>query len=132
MRIEFAPSTEHRKRIWKLSVYGRCTKMGAYGSRQFREHLEALKSNDPGLYALSLEQVPLGDEGARLLSRALHGNRVLRRLCLGHCGISSIGLQSLASALCDGRSVPSRLRRLELVSLKSKASLKCLQVLVIG
>ena len=102
--------------------------MGAYGSRQFREHLEALKGNDPGLYALSLEQVPLGDEGARLLARALHGNRVLRRLCLGHCGISSIGLQSLASALCDGRSVPSRLRRLELVSMRVCVGLNCLQV----
>ena len=96
--------------------------MGAYGSRQFREHLEALKSNDPGLYALSLEQVPLGDEGARLLARALQGNRVLRRLCLGHCGISSIGLQSLASALCDGRSVPSRLRRLELVRVRARVA----------
>lgn len=105
--------------------------MGAYGSRQFREHLEALKSNDPGLYALSLEQVPLGDEGARLLARALHGNRILRRLCLGHCGISSIGLQSLASALCDGRSVPSRLRRLELVSIPLFVGLNCLQVSIV-
>lgn len=91
-------------------------KMGAYGSRQFREQLEALKSNDPSLYTLSLDQVPLGDEGAHLLARALHGNRILRRLSLGHCGISSVGLQSLASALCDGRSVPAKIRRLELVS----------------
>ena len=89
--------------------------MGAYGSRQFREELEALKNNDPRLYSLSLEQVPLGDEGARLLAGALSGNKVLRRLCLGHCGVSSIGLRSLVSSLCDGRSVPPRLRRLELV-----------------
>ena len=89
--------------------------MGAYGSRQFREELEALKSNDPRLYSLSLEQVPLGDEGARLLARSLHANKVLRRLSLGHCGVTSLGLLSLVSSLCDGRSVQSRLRRLELV-----------------
>ena len=112
MRRKFAPCTT----VNSLGYYPFAVKMGAYGSRQFREQLESLKSNDPGLYALSLEQVPLGDEGARLIARALHGNRVLRRLCLGHCGISSVGLQSLVSALCDGRSVPPRLRRLELVS----------------
>lgn len=89
--------------------------MGAYGSRQYREDLESLKSNDPRLYSLSLEQVPLGDEGTRLLARALHSNKVLRRLSLGHCGISPAGLQELTAALCDGRSVPPKLRRLELV-----------------
>lgn len=89
--------------------------MGAYGSRQFRLQLEALKSNDPRLYTMSLEQVPLGDEGARLVAKALKNNMVLRRLCLGHCGVTSIGLQSLVSALCDGRSVPPRLKKLDLV-----------------
>ena len=89
--------------------------MGAYGSRQFREQLESLKSNDPRLYSLPLDQVPLGDEGVRVLARALHSNKVLRRLCVGHCNISPLGLQWLVSALCDGRSVPPKLRRLELV-----------------
>lgn len=89
--------------------------MGAYGSRQLREELELLRSNDPGLYSLSLEQVPLGDEGARLLAAALHGNKVLRRLSLGHCGISPSGLQAIASALCDRRSEAPKLKKLELV-----------------
>ena len=89
--------------------------MGAYGSRQFREELELLKNNDPRLYYLSLEQVPLGDDGVRLLATALHGNKVLRRLSLGHCGISPTGLQALASALCDRRSAPPKLKKLELV-----------------
>ena len=89
--------------------------MGVFSSRQFHLQLEALKSNDPRLYSLSLEQVPLGDEGARLLAKAIRNNKVLRRLCLGHCGVTSVGLQSLVSALCDGRAVQPKLRRLELV-----------------
>ncbi len=90
--------------------------MGAYGSKRFRDDLEALRSNDPTLQSLNYEEAALGDEGARALADALQVNRTLRRLQLGQCNISGGGLGRLGKALCENRVVPCKLRRLDLVS----------------
>ena len=89
--------------------------MGAYGSKRFREDLEALRSNDVTLQALDYEQAAIGDEGARALGGALRGNRTLKTLKLGQCNISSAGLLALTRALHEERVAPSRLRKLQLV-----------------
>ena len=93
-----------------------CMKMGAYGSKRFREDIEALKSNDPTLQSLNYERGGLGDEGARALAEALRSNRTLRRLQLGHCGLTAVGLRTLVRALGDTSITPCHLRRLDLVS----------------
>lgn len=90
--------------------------MGAYGSKQFKDDLQALRANDPTVHSLNYEQVSLGDEGVRALAEALQVNRTLRRLRLGQCGVSGIGVGWLGRALCENRLVPCKLRRLDLVS----------------
>ncbi len=94
-------------------------KMGAYGSKQFRADLEALRANDPTLHSLNYEQASLGDEGAAALAEALQVNRTVRRLQLGQCGISGVGVGRLGRALCENRVLPCKLRRLDLVSVRS-------------
>lgn len=86
--------------------------MGAYGSKQFRADLQALRENDITLRSLSYEEHHLGDEGARALASALQNNRTLKRLSLGGCEITQQGLGSIVKALNDNISV---LRTLELV-----------------
>ena len=89
--------------------------MGAYGSKRFKEDLEALRRNDPTLSALDYDEASIGDEGARALAEALQSNRTLKRLRLGQCGLSALGLQRICRALCDSSVTPCHLRRLELV-----------------
>ena len=89
--------------------------MGAYGSKRFKEDLEALRRNDPTLQALDYDEAGIGDEGARALAEALQSNRTLKRLRLGQCGLSALGLQRICRALCDTSVTPCHLRRLELV-----------------
>ena len=89
--------------------------MGAYGSKRFKADLEALRRNDPTLTVLNYDQAGIGDEGARALAEALRGNNTLKRLRLGQCGLSALGLQRICRALCDTSVTACRLRRLELV-----------------
>ena len=91
-------------------------KMGAYGSKRFRADLDSLRRNDPTLTVLDYESTSLGDEGARALADALRGNETLRRLKVGQCGLSALGLQRICRALCDTSLAPCHLRRLDLVS----------------
>ena len=90
--------------------------MGAAEARQFRRDLGGLKRNEPGLKTLDYEGIPLGNEGAGALAKALRSNTNLKRLSLGHCNIGPEGLHNLARSLCEDRLVPARLRKLELVS----------------
>ena len=90
-------------------------RMGAYGSKRFKEDLEALRRNDPTLQVLDYDEASIGDEGARALADALRSNRTLKRLRLGGCGLSALGLQRICRALCDSTVVPCHLRRLDLV-----------------
>ena len=89
--------------------------MGAYGSKRFKADLESLRRNDPTLTVLNYEEAPIGDEGARALAEALRGNKTLKRLRLGQCGLSALGLQRICRALCDTSLNPCHLRRLDLV-----------------
>ena len=90
--------------------------MGAHGSKRFKADLESLRLNDPTLTVLSYEETGLGDDGARVLAEALRGNKTLKRLRLGRCGLSALGLQRICRALCDTSVTPCHLRRLDLVS----------------
>lgn len=90
--------------------------MGAKEAKQLRRDLECLKKNDPSLRSLDYEGVQLGSEGAGALARALRSNTNLRRLALGRCNVGVEGLHHLVRSLCEDRLVPSRLRKLELVS----------------
>lgn len=98
------------------SGYPPFVKMGAKESKQLRRDLESLKRNDPTLRTLDYEGVQLGNEGAIALARALRSNTNLRKLLLGHCNIGPDGLRSMVRCLCEDRLIPSRLRKLELVS----------------
>ena len=89
--------------------------MGAYGSKRFKADLESLRKNDPTLTVLNYEEAAIGDEGARALAEALRGNKTLKRLRLGQCGLSALGLQRICRALCDTSLTPCHLRRLDLV-----------------
>ena len=89
--------------------------MGAYGSKRFKADLESLRRNDPTLTVLNYEEAAIGDEGARALAEALRGNKTLKRLRLGQCGLSALGLQRICRALCDTSLIPCHLRRLDLV-----------------
>lgn len=90
--------------------------MGAKEAKQLRRDFEGLKRNDPTLRSVNYEGIQLGSEGASALARALRSNTNLRRLLLGHCNIGPEGLHNLVRCLCDDRLIPSRLRKLELVS----------------
>ena len=89
--------------------------MGAYGSKQFRADLEALRRNDPTLQTLDYDGAGLGDDGAGALAEALRGNKTLKRLRVGQCGLSALGLQRICRSLCDTSLAPCHLHRLELV-----------------
>ena len=95
--------------------------MGAKEAKQMRRDLESLKRNDPTLRSLDYEGVQLGNEGASTLARALRTNTNLRKLLLGRCGIGAEGLHNLVRYLCEDRLIPSRLRKLELVSVLALA-----------
>ena len=90
--------------------------MGAKETKQLRRDSENLKRNDPTLRSLDYEGIQLGDSGASALGLALRGNTHLRKLLLGRCNIGPEGLHNLVRCLCEDRLVPSRLRKLELVS----------------
>lgn len=90
--------------------------MGAKEGKQLRRDFESLKRNDPTLRSLDYEGIQLGSEGAGALARALRSNTNLRRLLLGRCNIGPEGLHNLVRCLCEDRLMPSRLRKLELVS----------------
>lgn len=90
--------------------------MGAKEGKQLRRDFESLKRNDPTLRSLDYEGIQLGSEGAGALARALRSNTNLRRLLLGGCNIGPEGLHNLVRCLCEDRLMPSRLRKLELVS----------------
>lgn len=90
--------------------------MGAKAAKELHRDLESLKRNDPSLRSLDYEGIQLGNEGANSLARALRSNTNLRRLLLGHCNIGPEGLHNIVRCLCEDRLIPSRLRKLELVS----------------
>ena len=90
--------------------------MGAKETKQLRRDFEDLKRNDPTLRSLDYEDIQIGNEGASALAKSLRNNTNLRRLKLGHCNVDSEGLHHVVRALCENRLVPSRLRKLELVS----------------
>lgn len=90
--------------------------MGAKETKQLRKDLENVKGNDPTLRSLDYGGTQLGSVGANALARALRSNTNLRRLLLGNCNIGPEGLHNLVRCLCEDRLVPSRLRKLELVS----------------
>lgn len=90
--------------------------MGAREAKQLRKDFESLKKNDPTLRSLDYGSIQLGSDGASALARSLRGNTNLRRLLLGHCNVGPEGLHDLVRSLCEDRLVPSRLRKLELVS----------------
>lgn len=92
--------------------------MGAAESKQLRRDFENLKRNDPTLRSLDYEKIHLGNEGATTLANALSSNTNLKKLHLGRCHIGPEGLHSLVRSLCEDRLVPSKLRKLELVSLE--------------
>lgn len=89
--------------------------MGAQGSKQLLADLEKLRRNDPATTSLSYDSSQLGDDGAKVLARALSSNHVLRRLQLGGCNLSAVGLLAVSRSLCEDRIVPSRIRKLDLV-----------------
>lgn len=89
--------------------------MGAYGSKQLLADLEKLSRNDPTVVSLNYEHSQLGDEGAKVLAKALSSNHVLRRLRLGDCNLTAAGLQTICRSLCQNRIVPANIRKLELV-----------------
>ncbi len=91
--------------------------MGAKETKQLRRDFENLKRNDPTLRSLNYDNIELGNEGCRLLARAVKTNTILRRLQLGHCNIGPEGLHDLVRSLCEDRLMSSRLRKLELVSI---------------
>ena len=96
--------------------------MGAKESRRLRRDLESLKRNDPTLKFLDCENIDIGSDGISALARALRNNTNLRKLKLGHCNIRQDGLNYLVKSLCEDRLVTSRLRKLELVSIKELES----------
>ena len=49
------------------------------------------------------------------LAEALRSNGTLRRLRVGQCNITAVGLRQLSKSLCDNRVIPLHLHRLELV-----------------
>ena len=101
-------------------------RMGTNVSKRFKADLEALHRNDPTLTVLNYEELGTGDEGARVLADALRGNRTVKRLRLGQCGLTALGLQRLCRALCDTSVTPCHLRRLDLVSITSLYYIECL------
>lgn len=102
--------------VWpELSVCIHC-KMGAKETKQLRRDFESIKYNDPTLRSLDYEGTQLGNDGARSLALALRSNTNLRKLLLGRCNIGPEGLHNLVRCLCEDRLIPSRLRKLELVS----------------
>ena len=69
---------------------------------------------------LDFEQSGLGDRGAHALAEALSSNGTLRRLRLGQCNITAVGLRQLSKSLCDNRVTPLHLHRLELVCTRER------------
>ena len=64
------------------------------------EHtLEKLRANDKGLVDLGISGSAIGDEGAKILAKALESNTMLQSLELGNSNIGGEGATALASVL---------------------------------
>ncbi len=90
--------------------------MGAAETKRLRADVERLRRNSPTLKDLNYEGIQLGNEGANVLAGGLRTNTNLRRIQLGGCGIGPDGLHIFVRSLCEDRLIPSRLRKLELVT----------------
>ncbi len=70
------------------------------------EHiLGKLRSNDASMVELSFSGNGIGDEGAKVLAKALEGNTVLQSLELGNNNIGSDGVVALSKALAKTNSL---------------------------